>query len=125
MLRCSKRHVTIWRRSWPAPAMGRGRSTRTCSRCCSTPPPRAGSRAEELAALRESLNHWRLEWRIVEKALAALQLQERLRSEEGRPVAGDEAAGGLRSLPRGAMQLLRQNSDRLRQLDKELDRVAA
>ena len=79
---------------------------------------RVQGRTEELEVLRDSMTSWKADWTIVEKALAAVQLQDRLRNEDGRVVArseivpqGEEAAGPVRSFSRGAMQVLRQNGE--------------
>lgn len=71
---------------------------------------RLQERAEDLLALRERVGRWRAEWQTVEKAL--------------RPVlTGDQGRTG--PLPRRAMEALGQTGERLRRLEKDLERLTA
>jgi two-component system chemotaxis sensor kinase CheA len=69
-------------------------------------------RTEELAALGESVSRWRGEWQAVEKPLAALAEQ-------------DGAAAADQALLRRASLVLKGQGQRLRRLEKDLERLTA
>jgi two-component system chemotaxis sensor kinase CheA len=72
---------------------------------------RVPMRAEELATLREAVSRWRTEWQAVEKPLAKL-----LRGEGN---------GQVQALPRRFSRAVGGVGDRLRQLEKDLERLSA
>jgi two-component system chemotaxis sensor kinase CheA len=93
---------------------------------------RVQSRKEDVAGLREALGRWRLEWHAVHKLLGKSPAPHDgpttipgarfgLR-DQGQ--AGHERGAGPRAVRR-AEQVLRQTASRLRQLEKELERLEA
>jgi two-component system chemotaxis sensor kinase CheA len=72
---------------------------------------RVASRGEALASIRESLTEWRAEWKSVEKPLRDL-------------LQNHERGVSVESLPARTAQTLAQASDRLRQLERDLDGLA-
>ncbi|MBC7815318.1 MAG: response regulator [Planctomycetaceae bacterium] len=72
---------------------------------------RVASRGETLANIRESLAEWRAEWKGVEKPLRDL-LQDH------------ERGASVEALPAHAAQTLAHASDRMRQLERDLDGLA-
>ena len=83
---------------------------------------RVQSRAEELTALREFVGRWKAEWRAVEKPVARLLLEH---EPEGRRGSAQEAsAAAIQHLPRRAVLALGRVGDNLRQMDKDLERLA-
>jgi two-component system chemotaxis sensor kinase CheA len=84
---------------------------------------RVRTRVTELAALRESVAHWKAEWRGLEKSLAPI-----LRARDGRPADGSPpVASAVGRLPLGpeAVRVLGQSGEHLRALEKELERLVA
>jgi two-component system chemotaxis sensor kinase CheA len=80
---------------------------------------RVQSRADELTVLREFVGRWRAEWRTVEKSIAAFV------QPEGNGTASTTRAGAAEGkLPRRAAQVLGRAGDNLRQLEKDLERLA-
>ena len=82
---------------------------------------RVQARVEELAALREFVGRWKAEWRTVEKEIVARGV--------GR-AAGEETKAGVlpatRTAPRRrAAQILGRVSDNLRQMERDLEHLAA
>jgi two-component system chemotaxis sensor kinase CheA len=82
---------------------------------------RVESRAQELAAVRESLGRWRTEWRRCEQPLRALRRREEGSSNGPVSMAGN---GPGRRLPRRAVVAIGQVDDHLRRLEKDLERLA-
>ncbi len=72
---------------------------------------RVASRGETLANIRESLTEWRAEWKGVEKPIRDL-------------LQAHERGASVEALPARAAQTLAHASDRLRQLERDLDGLA-
>jgi two-component system chemotaxis sensor kinase CheA len=84
---------------------------------------RVQARVEDLAALREFVRHWKAEWRTVEKALR--KLLPRNGQKEGQTPPREDAGEPTGLFPRRAALALGRTGDHLRQLEKDLERLAA
>ena len=80
---------------------------------------RVQARVEELTAVREFVARWKAEWRSVEKEIVAAGPASRA-TPEAHP-----ARLGSRGLPRRAARVLERVGDNLRQVDKDLEYLAA
>jgi two-component system chemotaxis sensor kinase CheA len=76
-------------------------------------------RVEDLVALRESVTHWKREWRKVEEVSGKLFMDDK--HATGGPTAGATSV----VVPRRAARVLRQTGDHLRRLEKDLERITA
>ncbi len=81
---------------------------------------RLQSRIEELLTLWEAVGRWRDEWQRVEKPLGQLLSEERLTGTNG---FSGNGTGTARLLPRRIAFAVNGVAGRLRQLEKELDRL--
>jgi two-component system chemotaxis sensor kinase CheA len=90
---------------------------------------RVGSRAEDLAGLREFVGYWKTEWRAVEKALrqrgAMVGSLSRARREVAAPGEDGAATADHGLMPRRVTQVLERTGSHLLRLDKDLERLAA
>ncbi len=82
-------------------------------------------RAEDLRILREFVGHWTAEWRIVEKTLGKWLEREAQGSDGASTSAELPDHQPMPRLPRRVAATLSQAGDRLRQLEKDLDRLGA